>query len=95
MKKLVRAQPISEARMRSAETKLDFLVSAARHQGRKEWALMFVGAVVSVIVADLLPREVMGDILSMASHVLGHLFGGAGGTPQFPPMTPLPPPPLV
>lgn len=91
MKKLVRAQPISEARMRSAEAKLDFLVSAARHQGRKEWALMFVGAVVSVIVADLLPREVMGDTLSMASHVLGHLFGGAGGTPQFPPMTPLPP----
>jgi len=37
MKELVRAQPISEARMRSAEAKLDFLVSAARHQGRKEW----------------------------------------------------------
>lgn len=95
IKELVRAQPISEAQMRSAEAKLDFLVEAVRHQGRKEWALMFVGAVVSVIVADLLPREAMGDILSMASHVLGHLFGGTSGPPQSPPMTPLPWPPLV
>ena len=37
----------------------------------------------------------MADILSMASHVLGHLVGDAGGPPQFPPMTPLPPLPLV
>jgi hypothetical protein len=77
--------------MLSVEVKLDYVVSAAGRLGRKDWALMFGGAIISMIVADLLPREVMGDLLTMASHVLGYILGGGAGPPQFPPMTPLPP----
>lgn len=94
IKEFVKTQPISEARMLSAEAKLDYVVSAASRLGRKDWALMFGGAVVSVIVADLLP-EVMEDLLTMASHILDQLFGAGGGPPQLPPMTPLTSPPMA
>jgi hypothetical protein len=94
IKEFVKTQPISEARMLSAEAKLDYVVEAAGRLGRKDWAIIFGGAIVSTIVADLLPREVLGDLLTMASHVLGHIFGGGAGPLQLPPMTP-PPPPIV
>jgi hypothetical protein len=94
IKELVRTQTTS-ARMLSVEAKLDYVVEAARRLGRKDWALMFGGAIVSVLVADLLPREVVGDILSMAANVLSHLFNDLSGPSQFPPMTPLAPPPMV
>jgi hypothetical protein len=94
IKEFVKTQPISEARMLSAAAKLDYVVEASRRLGRKDWAIIFGGAIVSTIVADLLPREVMGDILTMAAQVLGHIFGGGAGPPQFPPMTP-PPLPMV
>ena len=95
IKEFVKTQPISEARMLSAEAKLDYVVEAARRLGRKDWAIIFGGAIVSTIVADLLPREVIGDLLTMASQVLGHILGGGAGPLQFPPMTSLPPPPMV
>ena len=94
IKEFVKTQPISEARMLSAEAKLDYVLEASRRLGRKDWAIIFGGAIVSTIVADLLPREGLGDLLTMASHVLGHIFGGGAGPLQLPPMTP-PPPPIV
>jgi|SRR5665647_141716 len=95
IKEFVKTQPISEARMLSAEAKLDYVLEASRRLGRKDWAIIFGGAIVSTIVADLLPREVAGDLLTMAAQVLGHIFGGVAGSPQFPPMTQLPPLPMV
>jgi len=74
---------LTEARMLSIEERLDYVVSAADRVGRKDWKLMLSAAILGLILTDLLPREVVGDILTMASHGFDHFFGG-GGLPQLP-----------
>lgn len=82
---------INEARLQSIAATLDYLVSTTDRMGRKDWALMFGGAILGALMADYLPREVVGDLLKMAYSVLGHLFGDGGGPQQLPPVPPSPP----
>lgn len=44
--------------------------------GRKDWGLLFGGAVFSLILADVIPPAVAGHILMMIEHGIGHLFSG-------------------
>jgi hypothetical protein len=82
-----RTYSISEVQTLSIEAKLDEIASAAGRVGRKDWLLLFGGVILSVIMADLLPREAVWNILAMALHGLDHLFGGGGTPPQLPPIT--------
>jgi hypothetical protein len=82
-----RAYPLSEVQSLSIAAKLDDIALAAGRVGRKDWRLLVGGAILSVIIADLLPREAVWDILTMALQGLGHLFNGGGGPPQLPLMT--------
>ena len=88
IKEKLRTYAVPEARMLSIEAKLDYLVSAADRVGRKDWRILFGGVVLSLIAADLLPREVVSDFFTMVPHVLGHIFGDGGGPPELP-STPL------
>jgi hypothetical protein len=76
---------LSAAQTLSMEAKLDYIASATSRVGRKDWLLMFSGVILSVSLADLLPREVVEDVFAMALRGLGHLFGGSGGPPPLPP----------
>lgn len=61
--------------------------AATRRLGRKDWLLLFLGVVLSSAVAGLVPPDAVDHLLTMVSHALGHLFGGAGGSTQLPPAT--------
>jgi hypothetical protein len=76
--------PRSEAQMQILEARFDDLEAAAGRMGRQDWLLRFLGVMFTVIVTDLLTPEAVQDILAMALHGLGHLYGGGTG-PLLPP----------
>jgi hypothetical protein len=43
--------------------------------GRKDWLMLFNGALFSLVLTDLIPAEAVQHILLMTLHGLGHLFG--------------------
>lgn len=64
------------------DEKFDEAEKASRRMGRKDWGLLFGGAVFSLILADVITPGVAGHILLMIEHALGHLSGAppVGGT---------------
>jgi hypothetical protein len=67
------------------DARLDQAEQASRHLGRKDWLLMFNGAVFSLILTDLITPQAAEHIIMLTVHGLGHLFG-FGGPP--PPLSP-------
>jgi hypothetical protein len=66
------------------DERLDAAEDASKRMGRKDWLLLFGGALLSMILSGLAPPEVVQGILTMTAHSLGHLFGHAS-PPQLPP----------
>jgi hypothetical protein len=58
------------------DEKFEEAEKASRRMGRKDWGLLFGGAVFSLILADAITPGIAGHILIMIEHGLGHLFGG-------------------
>jgi hypothetical protein len=56
------------------DEKFEEAEKASRRMGRKDWGLLFGGAVFSLILADIITPGVAGHILMMIEHGLGHLF---------------------
>jgi hypothetical protein len=78
---------LTQAQMLSLNARFDELEAAAGRIGRKDWLLLFLGVMFTVIVTDLLPPEAVQHILGMALQGLDHLFGGWGRPPQLQPIT--------
>lgn len=70
---------LSEAKTLSLEAKLDHLEAATDRVGRKDWLLLFLATMFSVIATDLLPQDVVLHIAAMVLHALQHLFAGGAG----------------
>lgn len=49
---------------------------ASRRMGRKDWGLLFGGALLSLILSDAITPGIMGHILVMVQHGIGQLFMG-------------------
>ena len=62
------------------DEKFEEAEKASRRMGRKDWGLLFGGAVFSLILADVITPGVAGHILTMIEHGIGHLF--IGGPPS-------------
>ena len=60
--------------------RLDEMEQASRRLGRKDWLLMFNGAVFSLILTDTITPSVAQRIIMLGLQGLGHLFG-IGGPP--------------
>jgi len=71
------------------EEGLKALATATSRLGRNDWRLMFLGVVLSFILAGILPPDAIHDFLRMALHGLQHFFGGGAGPspPQLPPVS--------
>jgi hypothetical protein len=78
---------LSEAQRRSFEASLDEVEAAAGRIGRKDWILLFGGAMLGAIFQGLLPPEAVQDILKMALDGVQHLLDGGGGPPRLAPGT--------
>lgn len=58
------------------DRKFEEAEKASRRMGRKDWGLLFGGAVFSLILADVITPGIAGHILMMIEHGIGHLFSG-------------------
>jgi hypothetical protein len=67
---------LSEEQMARVQARLDETEEASRRIGRKDWVLLFSGAIFSLIITDLITPEVAQHILMLTFHGLGHLFAG-------------------
>jgi hypothetical protein len=62
------------------DEKFEEAEKASRRMGRKDWGLLFGGALLSLILSDTITPAIMGDILMMVQHGIGHMF--LGGPPS-------------
>jgi hypothetical protein len=76
---------LSSEQMSHVDARLDQAEQASHRIGRKDWILLFNGAVFSLILSDLIPPQAAQHILGLAIHGLGHLFGFGGPPPHLPP----------
>jgi hypothetical protein len=75
---------LSGDQMSQVEDRLEQTEQASRHIGRKDWLLLFNGAVFSLMLSDLIPAQAAQHVLVLALHGLGHLFGMGGPPPHLP-----------
>lgn len=73
---------LSEVQMRSLEQRLGEIEAAAGRIGRKDWLLLFLGAMFTELVTGVLPPEAVQRIVTMGLHGLDQLFGGGAMPPQ-------------
>ncbi len=66
------------------EARLDYIAEASKRVGRKDWLMMFNGAVLSMMVADTIPPQVAQHIFVLVVHGLAHFFGSGGPPPHLP-----------
>jgi hypothetical protein len=80
-----KAVSLSAEQMSQVEARLDEAETAAQHIGRKDWLLLFMGVLFTLIISALLTPEVVQHIFGMAIHGLSHLFDGGYPPPPSPP----------
>ena len=80
---------LSNDQLSEIEFRLDEAETAATRINRKDWLLMFLGILFTLIITGLLTPEVVQHIFGMTLHGLGHLFG-VGERPIGPPSLSMP-----
>jgi hypothetical protein len=67
-----------------ASLRLANIEKTSKRPGRKDWLMASVGAVFSLVLADLIGRAVAQRIRLMLVEGLGHMFGLGGPPAQLP-----------
>jgi hypothetical protein len=80
-----RTYELSTEQFSRVEARLDEADRASRRMGRKDWLMVFNGAVFSLVLSDLVPPSAAQNILVATVHGIGHMFGI---TPPLPPALP-------
>jgi hypothetical protein len=76
---------LSDEHFSLLDARFDQAEEASRRLGRKDWLLLFIGLIFSLIVTDLLPPAVAEHILMTILHGLEHLFRLQATRPQIQP----------
>jgi hypothetical protein len=66
---------LSAAQVRALDTKIDYLVNAARRLNRIDWLNACVGALLGYVLSASLPPEAARDMLLGFARAIGHLCG--------------------
>jgi hypothetical protein len=76
IKQLVREKfELTDDQLSAMDHTLDEVEGASKRLGRKDWLLMFYGAMMSVFLTDAVPPTVIQTALSTVVHGIAHLFG--------------------
>jgi hypothetical protein len=71
---LKEADSLSREQATHVDERFDDIIDATCRMGRKDWLLMFGGALFSLLLAAVVSPEAVQHILSMATQGIGHLF---------------------
>jgi hypothetical protein len=63
------------------DQRLDEAEEASKRLGRKDWVMMFYGAVMSTFMTDAVPTNVIQTVLITVLHGIAHIFGFGGPPP--------------
>jgi hypothetical protein len=66
---------LSEEQMRVLDAKIDYLIDAAGRLGRTDWRGVFVGVMLSFVLASAFPPESVSKFLLTVLRALGRLYG--------------------
>ncbi len=72
---------LTTTQMAAIEQRLDEIKEASKRVGRKDWVMLANGALLSLIVNDVVPASVVHGIFSMVITGIGHIFGVGGPAP--------------
>lgn len=82
IKKLVRERfELTGEQLAVIDQRLDDAEEASKRLGRKDWAMMFYGGVVSTFMTDAVPPNVIQIVLITVLHGIAHIFGFGGPPP--------------
>jgi hypothetical protein len=82
IKKLVRERfDLTDEQLAVIDRRLDDADEASERLGRKDWLLMFYGAVMSTFIAGAVPPAVIQIVLTTVMHGIAHIFGFGGPPP--------------
>jgi hypothetical protein len=76
---------LTSEQITQVKDRLDHAEEASKRMGRKDWIVLFNGAVFSLILTDLITPPTAQHIILMILHGIGHLFGIGGPPPHLPP----------
>jgi hypothetical protein len=79
-----RTYSLSLEQMEHIDTRFDEAEAASSRMGRKDWLLLFGGAILSLVLSYAVPPEAVQHVLTMTAHSLGQLFGTSAAA-QLPP----------
>jgi hypothetical protein len=75
---------LTSEQISQVDAKLDQAEQASRHMARKDWLMLFNGAVFSLILTDIITPQAAEHIIMLTIQGLGHLFGFGAPPPQLP-----------
>jgi len=82
IKKLVRERfELTNEQLAVIDQRLDDAEEASKRLGRKDWVMMFYGAVMSTFMTDAVPPTVIQTVLTTMVHGIAHIFGFGGPPP--------------
>lgn len=82
IKNLVREQfELADKQLAAIDQRLDDAKEACGRLGRKDWIMLFYGAVISTAMTDSVPPGVVQTVLATVVHGIAHIFGFGGSPP--------------
>jgi hypothetical protein len=72
---------LTNDQLAALEQRMDDAGEASERLGRKDWVMLFYGAVISTGMTDGVPPHVIQTVLSAVIHGIGHIFGLGGPPP--------------
>jgi hypothetical protein len=82
VKQLVREQyELTDDQLAVIDQRLDQADEASKRLGRRDWAMMFYGGVISTFMTNAVPPGVIQTVLTTVLHGIGHILGFGGPPP--------------
>jgi hypothetical protein len=67
------------------DARFDEAEKASRRMGRKDWLVLFLGTVSSLVLSDTITPNILHHILVLGAHYFAHILNGPGGPQLSPP----------
>lgn len=75
---------LNEEQYRAIESRLDYFADAATRLPRIDWRNAFVGALLGLVLQNVVPPEPVQHLFYVVLRGLAHMFGGGDALPELP-----------